>query len=444
MAKKPNFENMRKPNNDVAGLPTRRAALSMMEAVQLRDQSLDQAAIDACRRLAPNDKAHAIAIIHEALRWQVDLDQLIDSKTQQILDKDAKPRMVLRIALAQMLVLKTPSHAAISTALPLLEKGPRRLVHGVMGALYRDQIQLPELPTLPEHVVKRWAHWNDEHNDILTATSQALLSPPPLDLMLKNPDSIDMWIEKMADHDPISFAAGHIRLQRGHAVEQLPGYDDGAWWVQDIAASMPARLAQYDKTENVQPRTALDLCAAPGGKTMQLAAMGYDVSALDISKRRIERLRQNLTRAQLHADIITADITTWENETCYDVVLLDAPCTASGTFRRHPDVLQRIDADDIARLAEKQRVLLARSAQWVKLGGMIIYATCSMEREEGEDQIESFLAEHQNFELAPIDAANITVQGAISSKGWIRTLPHILSDKGGLDGFFAAALIRKQ
>ncbi len=435
MSKNPNFQNKPKPNDDVAGVESRRAALSMMQAVQCRAQSLDQAAIDACRRLPPNDKAHAIAIIHEALRWQVDLDAMIDSKTQKILDHDAKARMVLRIALAQMLVLKTPSHAAISTALPLVEKGPRKLVHGVMGALYRDQATLPETPSLPDKALKRWSkNWGE---DTIKAASKALLSPPPLDLMLKDPADHDDIMAQMQDYNPISFAKGHIRLGRGSAVEHLPGYDDGIWWVQDIAASLPARIAG-DGTG----KTALDLCAAPGGKTMQLAAAGFDVSALDISKRRIERLGQNLKRVDLTADIVCADISKWDNETLFDIVLLDAPCTASGTFRRHPDVLQRIDKDDIDRLSEKQNALLSRAANWVKLGGILIYATCSLEREEGEDQINGFLSDHDDFILAEIDEDNIPINDAVAAEGWIRTLPHMMIDRGGVDGFFAAALKR--
>lgn len=435
MAKEAKFKNAPKPNDDVAGLPSRRAALAMMEAVQCRAQSLDQAAVDACRRLAPNDKAHAIAMIHEALRWQVDLDALIDSKTANNLDYDAKPRMVLRIALAQMLVLKTPSHAAISTALPLVEKGPRKLVHGVMGALYRDQISLPNTPTLPPHALSRWAHWGD---DMLTAASRALLSAPPLDLILKNPEDLDQMMERMSEFNPISFANGHIRLGRGSAVEHLPGYDDGIWWVQDIAASLPARLAGQDRAQN-KGKTALDLCAAPGGKTMQLAAAGFEVTALDISKRRIERLKQNLDRARLSANIICADIAKWDNHEQFDVILLDAPCTASGTFRRHPDVLQRIGHDDIKRLAEIQSKLLTHASQWTKVGGMIIYATCSLEREEGEEQISKFLANNENFALAEIDPKTIPIDGAITH-GMIRTLPQMLIDQGGVDGFFAAAL----
>lgn len=435
MSKNPNFQNKPKPNDDVAGVESRRAALSMMQAVQCRAQSLDQAAIDACRRLPANDKAHAIAIIHEALRWQVDLDAMIDSKTQKILDHDAKARMVLRIALAQMLVLKTPSHAAISTALPLVEKGPRKLVHGVMGALYRDQATLPQTPSLPDKTLKRWSkNWSE---NVIVAASKALLSPPPLDLMLKDPADHDDIIAQMQDYNPISFTKGHIRLGRGSAVEHLPGYDDGIWWVQDIAASLPARIAG-DGTG----KTALDLCAAPGGKTMQLAAAGFDVSALDISKRRIERLGQNLKRMDLSADIVCADINKWDNETLFDIVLLDAPCTASGTFRRHPDVLQRIDMDDIDRLSEKQSALLSRAANWVKVGGVIIYATCSLEREEGEDQINGFLTDNDDFILTEIDEKIIPINDAIAAEGWIRTLPHMMIDKGGADGFFAAALKR--
>ncbi len=433
MAKNINFQN--KPSNDGAGVPSRRAALSMMEALQLRNQSLDQAAKDACRRLPPNDKAHAIAIIHEALRWQVDLDAMIDSKTQKILNHDAKARMVLRIALAQMLVLKTPSHAAISTALPLVEKGPRKLVHGVMGALYRDQAKLPETPSLPNKALKRWSkNWGE---DVIEAASKALLLPPPLDLMLKDPANHDDIMAQMHDYSPISFAKGHIRLGRGSAVEHLPGYDEGIWWVQDIAASLPARFAGDGAN-----KTALDLCAAPGGKTMQLAAAGFNVTALDISKRRIERLGQNLRRMKLSADIICADIYKWNNIKLFDIVLLDAPCTASGTFRRHPDVLQRIDKDDIDRLSEKQSALLSYAANWVSIGGKLIYATCSLERKEGEDQIDNFLLKNDNFVLDKIDLNIVPVEQAISPDGWIRTLPHMMIEEGGVDGFFAAVMKR--
>jgi len=434
MVKNAKFQNAPKPNNDVAGLNSRRAALSMMEAVQLRKQSLDQAAVDACRRLPPNDKAHAIAMIHEAMRWQVDLDALIDSKTQKILDKDAKPRMVLRIALTQMLILNTPSHAAISTALPLLEKGPRKLVHGILGALFRDQATLPNNPSLPKDVEKRWMHWGE---DMIAAASQALSSAPPIDLMVKDSHQEIMQDMENASITSLSFAHGHIRLQRGHAVETLPQYDAGSWWVQDIAASLPARLAGSGKG-----KTALDLCAAPGGKTMQLASAGFDVTALDISKRRIERLRQNLERTQLSADIICSDISKWDNKILYDVVLLDAPCTASGTFRRHPDVLHHIDQNDIQRLAEKQKMLLSYANQWTKIGGIIIYATCSLEREEGEEQISSFLAAHDNFALTPIGSESAIIDKSISPEGWIRTLPHMMAEYGGVDGFFAASLKR--
>ena len=304
-----------------------------------------------------------------------------------------------------------------------------------MGALYRDQATLPETPSLPDKALKRWSkNWGE---DTIEAASKALLSPPPLDLMLKDPTDHDDIMAQMQDYNPISFAKGHIRLGRGSAVEHLPGYDDGIWWVQDIAASLPARI-----TGDGTGKTALDLCAAPGGKTMQLAAAGFDVSALDISKRRIDRLGQNLKRVDLSADIVCADISKWDNETLFDIVLLDAPCTASGTFRRHPDVLQRIDKDDIDRLSEKQNAFLSRAANWVKLGGILIYATCSLEREEGEDQISRFLSDHDDFILAEIDEDNIPINDAVAAEGWIRTLPHMMIDRGGVDGFFAAALKR--
>lgn len=415
-----------RPTN-VAGLPARRAALQMLDAVTRSGQPLDQAVIPAARGLESSDRALAIAIAQEVLRWMPDFDLLIDGQTQLPLADDAKARMLLRMALAQMLRLGTPPHAAIATSLPLVDKGPRRLVHGVLGSLWRLQPSLPETPTLLPEAALRWeAAWG---KDMVAASRDALAEPPLLDLMLKEASETAKWAEELGGE---SLAPGHLRLPRGHAVESLPGYADGAWWVQDLAASLPVRLLGEGKGRNV-----LDLCAAPGGKTMQLAASGWEVTALDLSAKRLARLSENIERTGLAAGIITSDLRKWQSDQLFDAVLLDAPCTATGTFRRHPDVLHRIGPRQIAELATLQSVMLDHAAAWVKPDGSLIYATCSLEPEEGEAQASAFLERHDNFALVPVDSDQLPA-GIISTDGMVRTLPGMLADKGGLDGFFVA------
>ena len=338
--------------DDTPGFPARRAALRLCDAVLRRGETLDQALQPAVQGIAePADRALARAIAGEALRWLTDLDRLIDSATRLPLAPDAKPRAVLRLMLAQWLRLETPPHAVIATGLPLLAGGPRRLAHGVFSALVKQAVTLPDYPTLPEAVAERWGAPAD-------AIAAALALPPMLDLTLRDPASTAEWAEKLGG---VSLMPGNLRLPRGHAVEHLPGYAEGAWWVQDLAASLPARLLGAG-----EGRAVLDLCAAPGGKTMQLAAAGWQVTALDGNAKRIERMRANLRRTGLEAELIAANALRWEPEQAFDAVLIDAPCTATGTCRRHPDVLHRIAPRQIAEMAELQAQLLERAAAWLK------------------------------------------------------------------------------
>lgn len=420
-------------NEEISGLPTRRAALRLLDAVMRMGTPMDQATANATKGLSPPDRALAIAIAQESLRWSVDLDALIDSKTKQALPDDSKARMVLRLALAQILRLGTPPHAVIATALPLVEKGPRRLVHGVLGSLLRANATLPELPSLPEAVLMRWhPAWGD---DMVAGAQAALSEPPPLDLALRDPTSTAHWAALLGGE---SLMPGHVRLPRGTAVEELQGYDEGAWWVQDLAASLPGRLLG-----DGSGKRALDLCAAPGGKTMQLSAAGYAVTALDNSARRMDRLMANLERTQLHADRVTADVMQWEPSEQFDALLLDAPCSATGTMRRHPDVLQRIDIKQINNLAALQCAMLDRAADWVKPGGLLVYATCSLEPQEGEAQAELFLSKHSDFSALPVTAGELPQGVTANAQGDVRTMPHMLADKGGMDGFFIARFKRK-
>lgn len=404
---------------DIPGHPARKGALKLLDAVLRRGETLDVAAHAALQGLRSGpDKALARALASEVLRWLVDLDALIDSATRQVLPDDAKPRAALRIMLAGWLRLDTPPHAVIATGLPLLSGGPRRLAHGVFSTLVKRGVTLPEVPTLPAPVAQRWGAQAG-------AIAAGLAVPPPLDLTLKDAAETALWAERLGGQ---SLTPGHVRLPRGTAVENLEGFDQGAWWVQDLAASLPARLLGSG-----EGRRALDLCAAPGGKALQLAAAGWQVTAVELSAKRAQRIEANLKRTGLNAEIVIADALKWEPEGQFDAVLLDAPCTATGTCRRHPDVLHRIGPRQIAEMAELQQAFLERAAQWLKPGGRLIYAVCSLEREEGEGQ-----AEKVALSTDPIRADELPAGLMPDGKGWLRTDPAMLAEAGGLDGFFVA------
>ena len=370
------------------------------------EAALDNAARDLERS---DDRAFAHAIAAAALRRLADLDALIDGATRKRLPDDAKARFALRIALVQALELGTPHHAAISTVLPLVDGGPRKLVHGVFSAIMRSKLALPATPGLPEAVAGRWREqWGDE---MVAAASRSVASQPPIDLIGDPP----------ADIEGISLQPGHLRLPRGTAVAELPGYDEGKWWVQDISAALPASLLGAG-----EGRTVLDLCAAPGGKTMQLASAGWNVTAVDVSESRLARLSQNLERTGLAAKVVAADVMTWSPPAQVDAILLDAPCSATGIFRRHPDVLHRVRPRAIAELAEGQAAMLARVAGWLKPGGRLVYAVCSLERQEGEQVVSAFLDRRSDYRIEEEH----------------RLLPGRFEAEGGADGFFIALLTR--
>ena len=412
-----------------AGVAARAAALRLLDAVLRKGLPLESALDSAARGLErADDRALAHALAAEVLRRLPDLDALIDGATAKPLPRDAKARMALRIALAQALQLGTPPHAAIATVLPLVDGGPRRLVHGVFGALTRKSVTLPELPTLPEGVAERWTDiWGA---DVVEAARRGIAAPPPLDLTLRETEGD--WAARL---DAISLAPGHVRLPAGARVTELPGFADGAWWVQDLSASLPARMIGRGSGR------ALDLCAAPGGKTMQLAAAGWDVTAVELSDARLKRVRENLARTKLRAKLVTGDALTF-SDTPYDAVLLDAPCSATGIFRRHPDVLYRVRPRVIATMAERQQAMLARAASLVKSGGRLVYSVCSLEPEEGERVVETFLKSHSAFTADPILADEIPDGIAPDPEGRLRVLPGVLADQGGADGFFVARFRR--
>lgn len=409
-------------SDDIPGLPARRAALRLLDAVLRRGETLERAAPSASQGLARgDDRALALAIAAETLRRLPEFDALIDGATRQRLPDDAKARTVLRMMLAQALRLGLPPHVVIATGLPLLAGGPRRLAHGVLSAVLRGAPVLASVPVLPDAVTQRWtAAWPER----VKAIAAGLADPPPLDLTLRCSAETEVWAERLGGR---SLLPGHVRLARGGAVESLPGYAEGAWWVQDLAAMLPARFLGIG-----EGRRALDLCAAPGGKTLQLAAAGWQVTAVDKSAKRLERLRQNLARTILTAEAIAADVLEWSPETPFDAILIDAPCSATGTARRHPDVLHRPPA--LEELTELQSRMLERAKGWLAPGGQLVYAVCSLEPAEGEEQARA-LSGLEPRQIAPDELPEGL---APTPEGWLRTDPGMLADTGGLDGFFAA------
>ncbi|GGE86630.1 RsmB/NOP family class I SAM-dependent RNA methyltransferase [Sphingomonas prati] len=412
--------------DDPPGTPARRAAMRLLDAVLRKGLPLEAAMASATAELdRADDRGFAHAIAAEALRRLPDLDALIDSATPKPMPDDAKPRFALRIALVQALALNTPAHAAIATVLPLVDGGPRRLVHGVFGTLIRRGDRLPDPPHLPVAVGIRWARaWGDAAAE---AARYGIAQPAPIDLTLKVDDAA-----LVAELGGVTLAPRHVRLPAGTAVEELPGYGEGRWWVQDIAASLPARLIGAAPAGG----TAIDLCAAPGGKTMQLATAGWDTTAIDLSRTRLGRLMENMDRVGAKARMIVANAAVWSPDAAADVVLLDAPCSATGIFRRHPEVLHRARPRVIKELAEQQAQLLAHAATMVRPGGRLVYATCSLERSEGEEVADAFAV--PGYAIDPVRVDELPHGFAPDAAGYLRVPPGTLAEAGGADGFFVA------
>ncbi len=411
----------------VEGLAPRRAALQLLDGVLRRGQMLEAAAGGISGLSAP-DHALAVAIAGEALRRLPDLDALIDSATKRRLPNDSKARMVLRLALAQKIGLGTPEHALVATALPLVDGGPRRLVHGVLGTLLRRGIPPMDAPRLPAEVEERWgAAWGEA---VVLAARRQIARRPLLDLTFAESSEAEAYAQA---NGGMLLASRHVRVPSS-PVADLPGFQQGRWWVQDLAASLPARLIP------ARAKDVLDLCAAPGGKTMQLAAAGHCVTAVDASASRLGRLRENLERTHLSAQLVETDALVWKPKRQFDALLIDAPCSATGTFRRHPEVLYRARSRGIGEHASLQGKLLERAATWLKPGGALVYSVCSLEPQEGEELISSFLSENSGFHIEPPRGQPSFVP--IVDQGWIRILPGLLEAQGGLDGFFLACLVR--
>ena len=418
------------------GLAARIAALHLVELALDHRGGLEEAmSHPPFGKLEPRDRGLARMMAMTLLRRLGPIDRVLESRLQ----KPPPPAvmMLLRLGVAQLLYMDVPAFAAINTTVQLTAQGKstrnfKNLVNAVLRNVSRDApLELEPEVSAPGWLYARWAASFGE----ATAKSIAEMIPqePATDLSLRNPAEVGALAEALRAE---RLAGGGLRVAHGGDITAWPGYVEGPWWVQDAAAQIPARLLALCPGES-----AVDLCAAPGGKTLQLAAAGGDVTALDRSASRLRRVSQSLERTDLKAEVVCADSESWPDERQFDAVLLDAPCSATGTFRRHPDVLWGTKPGDIAKLSAVQSRMLDAAARRVKPGGRMVYCVCSLEREEGEDQIADFLKRTPDFALAPIaPGEGGAPAGSITSDGTVRILPHQIA--GGMDGFFAARLVR--
>jgi 16S rRNA (cytosine967-C5)-methyltransferase len=389
--------------------------------------------------LEARDRAFARMLVTTALRRLGQIDALLD-EFMRARPKAIRVHNMLRLGAAQLLFLDTPAHAAVAETVTLAS-GAHGYARGMINAVLRriaregkahlagqDAARL----NTPDWLLRSWRTAYGE--PVARAVAQANLAEPPLDLSVKSDP--EGWAARLGGEH---LSGNTVRRSAGGAIEDLPGYDAGAWWVQDAAAALPARLLG-----EVHGRTVIDLCAAPGGKTAQLAAAGADVIAVELSDRRAPRLRSNLQRLQLDARIEVADALAWRPPRPVGHVLLDAPCTATGTIRRHPDIAWHKTPADVTRMAELQARLLEAAVAMLEPGGVLVYASCSLQPEEGTQAIERALATGLPVARLPVQPGDLDgLPVDLSDHGDVRTLPCHLAGRGGLDGFFIARLRRQ-
>lgn len=414
---------MAKPGGDMA----RMGALRLIQGVRQGRALTDQPG--ALRALTVADQARAARLAAETLRHQGRADRVIDP----LVARKPAPQIadVLRLAVVEMLELGAPAHGVVGAAVDLTRTLGKRgqAAAGMVNAVLRKASGFADWTALPPQSLPEWLRPALEEAygpAILTAIEAAHQQGAPIDLTLKPGATPPPGAEALP--------TGSFRLHGPVHVSALPGYEAGDWWVQDAAAALPARLLDAQPGERI-----VDLCAAPGGKTLQLAAAGAQVTALDISDARLRRVTENLTRCRLSADLVTADALDWRPATAPDAILLDAPCSATGTIRRHPDLPFIRDGHGIAELIELQAAMLDHALSILRPGGRLVFATCSLIPDEGEVQIEEALSRHPGLTVERPTLPGIDPEWT-TEEGGLRLRPDLWADRGGMDGFYMARL----
>ena len=427
--------------SEQAGIPARSAAVELLSSVLDNNEPLEtslQVSVEF-NSLADSDRAFAHLLVKSCLRNLGEIDRAIELFLKKPIPAKANGvRHILRIGATQLIVLKTAQHAAVDTSVRLA-KGTRLAgFSGLINAVLRRIAELDDLEKgeAARHSTPGWLleSWEKEYglesaNDIAVAH----LSEPSLDLTARQAPSV--LAEKL---DANLLPTQSVRLDSASNITAIDGFQDGDWWVQDAAAALPARLVP-----NPSGKRVYDLCAAPGGKAAQLFSAGAQVTAVDRSDKRLEIMKRNLTRLGMTIELHCADILSWHPKKSADAVLLDAPCSATGTIRRHPDITLLKSLSDVRRLAKLQLELINAAAKLVRPGGHLVYAVCSLQPEECQRVVNKFLLTNEQFKRDPVTPAEIdNVSEFITPAGDIRTLPSHWKARGGLDGFFAARLKR--
>nr|WP_319391514.1 transcription antitermination factor NusB [uncultured Cohaesibacter sp.] len=431
-----------------SGMAARAGALRLIHAVLSEKALLDDAyahelAEGPLRKLTGNDRAFAKRIATTVLQHLGEIDTLLARFMERGIPKKSGPlRNILRIGTAELLFLNTPPHAVVDCAVSHYRTwrkyaGFKGLTNAVLRRVSKegpDELASidPAKANLPDWMYKALA--NAYGADATTAMmAQYARQLIPLDLSLKDPASADVWAERLGAE---KMPTGSLRLASHERVDLLEGYAEGAWWVQDAAATLPVQMFG-----DIAGRKMLDLCAAPGGKTMQLAARGADVTALDISAKRLARIEENLQRVGLKAELVEGDVLKKTFDEKWPFILLDAPCSATGTVRRHPELVHQRSPEDIAHFSKLQAKMLDHVAELLAPDGVMVFCTCSLQPEEGPGLIADFLMNNPDFGIDPLTAEEMPqLAPFIEPDGSLRTRPDFWPEAGGMDGFFAIRL----
>lgn len=423
-------------------IPTaRQAAVTLLSRVLDGAAGLDEVLDETVRGMEPRERRFAHTIALATLRHKGSLDQHLKHLLDRPLPRSGRhAHLILLSGMAQIIFLQSPAHAVVNEHVDMLPTDSK--FRGVVNAILRKvdrqgagRLTRPDMARrdTPLWLWKRWAAHLGRGNANALAAAHRDDTPTPLDLTV--PADAAQWAERLGGE---LLPTGSVRL-RGHApVPELPGYDDGAWWVQDTAATLPVRLFG-----DLRGRSLLDACAAPGGKTAQAVALGAEVTAIDRSGRRLELLQRNLDRLRMQARVERADLRQFSHEGGFDAVLLDAPCSATGTIRRHPEIAWTRTEADIQGIAEQQRLMLRKAVALLRPGGRLVYCTCSLEPEEGEAQARWLLEAHPELSRVAIDPVALGLgPEALTADGDLRTHAGLMAESGGMDGFFATVMQR--